>query len=88
MPLFACELLKGPKRYYLLGVIDDCTRIAWCEVIPDLTSLTVMFAAMRCFQMIDRYYHIKFKEVITDNGSEFGQGKSKNNEQTRLRRWG
>lgn len=75
-------LLNSKQRYYLLGVIDDCTRIAWCEIIPDLTSLTVMFATMRCFQMIQKQYNIQFKEVITDNGSEFGQGKSKNNEMT------
>lgn len=75
-------LLNSNQRYYLLGVIDDCTRIAWCEIIPDLTSLTVMFATMRCFQMIQKQYNIQFKEVLTDNGSEFGQGKNKNNERT------
>lgn len=75
-------LLNTTQRYYLLGVIDDCTRIAWCEIIPDLTSLTVMFATMRCFQMIQAQYNIKFKEVLTDNGSEFGQGKEKDNEMT------
>lgn len=75
-------LLNENKRYYLLGVIDDSSRIAWCEVIPDLTSLTVMFATMRCFQMIDKQYKIQFKEVLTDNGSEFGQGKARNNEMT------
>ena len=75
-------LLNDNKRYYLVGVIDDCTRIAWCEVIPDLTSLTVMFATMRCFQMIDKQYNIQFKEVMADNGSEFGQDKKKNNEMT------
>lgn len=75
-------LLNTPQRYYLLGVIDDCTRIAWCEIIPDLTSLTVMFATMRCFQMIQAQYNIRFKEVLTDNGPEFGSGKDKNNEMT------
>ncbi len=75
-------LLNTDKRYYLLGVIDDCTRIAWCEIIPDVTSLTVMFATMRCFQMIQAQYNIRFKEVLTDNGPEFGQGKGKNNEMT------
>lgn len=73
---------NNDKRYYLVGVIDDCTRIAWAEIVPDITSLTVMFATMRCFQMIDKLYNIKFAEVITDNGAEFGQGKDKNNEMT------
>ena len=75
-------LLNTDKRYYLLGAIDDCTRIAWCEIIPDVTSLTVMFATMRCFQMIQAQYNIRFKEVLTDNGSEFGKGKDIKNELT------
>ena len=77
------ELLENTnQRYYLLCVIDDCTRVAWCEVIPDLTSLTVMFATMRCFQMLEKQYKIRFKEVMTDNGPEFGSGKDKKNEKT------
>lgn len=73
-------LLNEDKRYYLVGVVDDCTRIAWCEIVPDITSLTVMFATMRCFQMIQKQYSIQFKEVMTDNGPEFGQGKEKKNQ--------
>lgn len=75
-------LLDTNKRYYLLGVVDDCTRVAWCEIIPDVTSLTVMFATMRCFQMLEKQYKIRFKEVMTDNGPEFGSGKDKDNEMT------
>ncbi len=72
-------LLNDNKRYYLVGVVDDCTRVAWCEIVPDITSLTVMFATMRCFQMIQKQYGIQFKEVMTDNGPEFGKGKDKKN---------
>lgn len=60
------------KRYYLLSVVDDQSRIAWVEVIEDIKSLTVMFATLRCFNHIKRYYGIQFEEVLTDNGSEFG----------------
>jgi len=75
-------ILNESKRYYLVAIVDDCTRLAWCEVVPDLTSLTVMFATMRCFMMLEKEYKIQFKEVMTDNGSEFGSGKGKNNELT------
>lgn len=73
-------ILNDSTRYYLVAVVDSCTRVAWCEIVKDLTSLTVMFAVMRCFQAIQSQYNIKFSEVITDNGSEFGQGKSKDNQ--------
>jgi hypothetical protein len=75
-------VMNNNERYYLVGVVDDCTRIAWCEIVQDITSLTVMFATMRCFQMIQKQYDIQFKEVMTDNGPEFGQGKDKKNEMT------
>ena len=60
------------NRLYFVAVIDDCTRIAWCEVVQDIQSLTVMFAIMRCLKAIGATYNISFKEVLTDNGPEFG----------------
>jgi len=60
------------RRYYLVSVIDSCTRMAWAEITPDITSLTVMFATLKCFNMLADQYNIKFKEVLTDNGPEFG----------------
>lgn len=68
------------SRYYLVGVIDSCTRIAWVEMVKDIKSLTVMFATMRCFQAISSEYNFSFKEVLTDNGPEFGPKNSKNKE--------
>ncbi len=42
-----CELSKGitmdGEKYYLLGVIDGYSRVAWAEVINDKKALTVMF---------------------------------------------
>lgn len=69
------------KRYYLYGIIDSCTRVAWVELTEDLTALTAMFAGLKSFNILSEHYNIKFKEVLTDNGPEFGQkqSKSKNN---------
>ena len=37
-----------------------------------------MFGAMRCFMMLKSNYAIQFEEVLTDNGSEFGNRSVKN----------
>jgi hypothetical protein len=59
------------KRLYLVCVLDDCTRLAWTEVVEDIQSVTVMFAVLRCLNRLNTEYSIKFEEIITDNGSEF-----------------
>jgi hypothetical protein len=66
------------KRYYLVAVVDSCTRLAWAEIVEDLRSLSVMFATMRCFQVLSEQYNVKFAEALTDNGPEFGTKVSKN----------
>lgn len=64
------------KRYYLVCVLDSCTRVAWAEVVEDVKSLSVMFAALKAINFLNYHYKVKFAEVITDNGAEFA---SKNN---------
>lgn len=62
------------KRYYLVGVIDDASRIAWVDIVKDIKALTVMFATMGMLTMLGERYGIKFEEMLSDNGSEFGSG--------------
>jgi hypothetical protein len=69
-------IIDQSRKLYLVCVIDSCTRIAWAELVEDIKSLTVMFAALKCFNMIADQYNIRFAEVLTDNGSEFGQRSS------------
>ena len=72
------SIIRGQsRRLYLVCVIDDYSRLAWAEVTEDITSLTVMFAALKCMNMLHDEYKIKFEEVITDNGPEFGPKQSK-----------
>ena len=59
-------------KLYLVCVIDDKSRIAWAELVTDIKSLTVMFAVMKCFNLIKKNFNIQFEEVLTDNGPEFG----------------
>lgn len=64
-------------RYYLLGLLDSCTRLAWVEIIPDIKSLTVMFATLKSMNMLAGEYQVKFAEILSDNGPEFGPKASK-----------
>jgi len=65
------------KRYYLIAIIDSCTRIAWAEVISDIKAISVMFSTLHMFSYVREHYGIKFQEVLTDNGPEFGPKQSK-----------
>lgn len=72
------SIIKGEnKKLYLVCVIDDYSRIAWAELVPDITSLTVMFAALKCLNILSDHYEIKFEEILSDNGPEFGPKTSK-----------
>lgn len=63
-------------RYYLLGLIDSATRLAWVELLPDITALTVMFASLKSVNMLSAEYQVKFAELLSDNGPEFGKKES------------
>lgn len=73
------NVIRGQHRkLYLLCVIDDYSRLAWAEVMEDITALTTMFTAMRCMQMLKQEFKILFEEMIADNGPEFGPSVSNN----------
>ena len=65
------------KRYYLVCIVDSCTRIAWAEVLEDIKSLSVMFATLKILNYVNQTYHIRYEEVLTDNGAEFKGIKTK-----------
>jgi len=70
-------IVNENKRYYLVCLIDDCTRIAWAEVVEDIKSLSVMFAALKAINLISVEYKIQFEEILSDNGSEFASRNNK-----------
>ena len=61
----------SPEKLYLVGGIDDATRLAWVEVMPDITALSVMFGSMQIMRLLQDRYGVQFTTVMTDNGSEF-----------------
>jgi hypothetical protein len=74
--------IKGTnKKLFLVCIIDDYSRIAWAEVVEDITSLTVMFAALKCLNILNDHYQLRFEEILSDNGSEFGPSQNKNKQQ-------
>lgn len=81
------ELPKGitikeaDKKLYLIGMIDDYSRIAWADVIEDKKALTVMFATLRLFHMLKSEYGIETECIMSDNGAEFGSGKNAKNKE-------
>ena len=69
----AKDIVSGIKeRLFLIAVIDDATRIVWIEIIPNIKSLTTMFSTMRILNYFQQTHKIRFKELLSDNGSEFG----------------
>jgi len=61
----------GKKKLYVLGLIDDYSRVCWLEVIDSIKSIDVMFASMDCLLRLREMYNVSFKEIMSDNGSEF-----------------
>jgi transposase InsO family protein len=78
----AKDIISDAKeRLFLIAVIDDATRIAWVEVIPNVKKLTAMFSTMRILSYFQKVHNIEFKELLSDNGSEFGGKNLKNKEE-------
>ena len=69
----AKDIVLGVKeRLFLIAIIDDASRIAWVEVIPNIKALTVMFSTMRILNYFQQTQAIQFRELLSDNGAEFG----------------
>lgn len=68
------------RKRYLVCIVDDCTRLAWAEIVYDIKSITVMFAALKCLNMLADRYDVRFEEMLSDNGPEFGPKESKKKE--------
>lgn len=72
------SIIRGQsQKLYLVCIVDDYSRIAWAEVVEDITSLTVMFASLKCLNILQEQYQLKFEEILSDNGPEFGPKNSK-----------
>jgi transposase InsO family protein len=66
----AKTLTTDRKRYYLLGVIDDCTRLCRIELLEKQTAAEVTRAYFKCHKWMQAH-GIEPEVVMTDNGVEF-----------------
>ena len=64
------QIVGSKRRRYLVSVVDARARLAWAEVVDDLKSLSVMFAALRSINLLNAEYGIRFEAMLTDNGPE------------------
>lgn len=67
---------------YVLGIIDDCTRTVWLQLLRTKKSVDVTFASLKALGMLNLRYKIEYNALISDNGAEFGSGKNAKNKDT------
>jgi transposase InsO family protein len=66
----AKSLIDNKKHFYLLGLIDDCTRLCHIELIERNTSAEASMATSKALKWFT-VHGILPEVVMTDNGSEF-----------------
>lgn len=66
----AKAMMQNRRRNYLFGIVDDCTRLAFAEVIPANTAAEVTKAFFHGLQFF-LAHGIRPECVMTDNGVEF-----------------
>lgn len=66
----------GSRRLYVVGLLDSCSRVCWLEPVTDIKSITVSMATMDILTILNGRYGIEFKEILSDNGSEFSSRKN------------
>jgi transposase InsO family protein len=68
----AGELGHIDTHYLSKCLIHTESKTRYLVMVEDIKSLTVMIAVLKCFNILADHYDIRFKEVLTDNGPEFG----------------
>lgn len=59
--------MDDKQRYYPVALIDDCTRLAWAEMVEDNKRLNVMFAALKSINVLNAEYGVRFESIMTGN---------------------
>lgn len=66
------DIIKGCiSRLYVIGILDDYSRVCWLKLTDSLKALEVMFTADDILKLIKSRYGIEFKKMMSDNGPEF-----------------
>lgn len=67
------------QKLYILGLIDSYSRICWILPLKSIKAIDVSYAAMEMLVILRNRYGIEFKEMMSDNGSEFASRNNKEN---------
>ncbi|MDO9515009.1 MAG: integrase core domain-containing protein [Syntrophales bacterium] len=59
------------KEQYVAAVCDDCTRLAYAEVIKDKRASTLTYFMVRSLSWFKQIYNFQFDAIMSDNGPEF-----------------
>ena len=71
MDAYHLPLALASPRQYLLALEDDCTRLAYAEVLPTLKAQPVSFFVARALCWFKQVYGFHFDAILSDNGWEF-----------------
>lgn len=66
----AKSIMHDRKQYYLFGIIDDYSRLAYSQIIPAINAAEVSKAFFYSVQFF-LAHGIQPERVMTDNGAEF-----------------
>jgi hypothetical protein len=58
------------KKYYIFGLLDDCTRLCYIELIDRANSSIVSQSFSRAYKWFN-LHGVNLEKVMTDNGPEF-----------------
>jgi hypothetical protein len=58
------------KKKYVAGVIDDATRVNYCEILPNKKAKTLACFIKRAYKWFENKWII-IKKLMSDNGLEF-----------------
>lgn len=61
---------------FIVSLIDDCSRLAWAEVLTAKKALPVMFKTLKMINTLHVTYGLTFEEILSDNGAEFASRKT------------
>ena len=64
------ELFKDREKRYLHGLIDDCTRLSYVELLEWVDSLSTSKSLVKGGKWFD-LHGIEIETLMTDNGSEY-----------------
>ena len=59
------------KDLYIAALEDDCTRLAYLEILKDKRASTLTYFMARALSWFKQIYNFEFEKVLSDNGPEF-----------------